>query len=100
MAAATRGRSGAAAGFGRGGWGSDAVEGGRRKGSCEVQVNGFGFGIWGLIFGFWLNTVVEGGFNDHHDDVDDVDADADNNFIGRGRVFHSLSRAVQVTCEV
>jgi hypothetical protein len=52
MAAATRGRSGAATGFGRGGWGSDAVEGGRRQGSCEVQVNGFWIRDLGLDF--WI----------------------------------------------
>ena len=53
-----------------------------------------------MIFGFGLNGVAESSFNDHDDDVYVVDADADNNLIGRGRVFHSLSRAVQVTCEV
>ena len=54
MAAATRGRSGAAAGFGRGGWGSDAVEGGRRQGSCEVQVKGFLMRDLRLDFWFWV----------------------------------------------
>ena len=62
-----------------------------------------------LGLGFAWMGLGGGGFDDDDDDknnnninnnINNVDDDIDDNFVDRGRVFHSLSRAVQVACEV